>query len=56
MKSLHTEGSWDSDDQRLASLDLLAQIDFVARGVLNQNINVGNLVADLNKSAGGAVE
>jgi hypothetical protein len=53
---LHTESCRNSDNQRLARLDLIAQIDFVTRGVLNQNIESGDFIADFDEGAGRAVE
>lgn len=53
--SSRTEGSWGTDDHGLV-LDLLGQIDLVAGGVLDQDVQVGNGIALLHERGRGAVE
>lgn len=50
-----TEGSWRANDDSLV-LDLLGQIDLVAGGVLDQDVEVGDGVALLYERGRGAVE
>ena len=50
-----TEGSWGANDDSLI-LDLLGQVDLVAGGVLDQDIQVGDGVALLHERGRGAVE
>lgn len=50
-----TEGSGSANDDSLA-LDLLGQIDLVAGGVLDQDVEVGDSVALLHERGRGAVE
>lgn len=50
-----TEGSGGTNDHGLV-LDLLGQVDLVARGVLDQDVKVGDSIALLHESGRGAVE
>lgn len=50
-----TERSWHSNDQSFAFREL-SQIDLVTRRVLDQNIELGQCVSDLDEGTRGAVE
>lgn len=52
---IYTESSWNTNDQCLA-LDSLRQIDFIAGRVLNENIEVGELIANFDEGASRGVE
>lgn len=51
----HTEGCGDTDNNTLA-LELLGEVDLVAWGVLDEDIEVGDSVALLHEGGTGAVE
>lgn len=52
---LRTESGGNADDDTL-SLQLLGQVDLVAGGVLDQDVEIGDGVSLLNESRRGAVE
>lgn len=51
----HTESGGDANDDSLA-LQLLGEVDLVAGGVLDQDIEIGDGIALLNKRRDGVVE
>jgi hypothetical protein len=51
-----TEGCRHTDDQRLADAQLVGHVDLVAGRALDEDIEVGDCVTDLDEGAGGGVE
>lgn len=51
----HTESCGDTDDNALA-LELLGEVDLVARGVLDQHVQIGNGISLLHKGGCSVVE
>ena len=52
----HTESCRHTDDQRLADAQLVGHVDLVAGRALDEDIEVGDCVTDLDEGAGGGVE
>lgn len=52
----HTESCRHTDDQRLSDAELLGHVDLVAGRALDEDIEVGDCVTDLDEGAGGGVE
>lgn len=50
------EGGRDSNDVSIGCLELLSEIDFVSRRILEEDVGVGDLLADTDGGTRGRVE